>query len=166
MKMSRKDFIDEKTGLYIPSMKEMGINDNDIMQNSNEWYDEQIKKWQAKDAIKSSKKARLKMMNDESRIMLHWFNRLPKNEITALIDESRARSGILDNACLSKNPEGIKEHYRTLSRKVKHLNFTVEPLISEKVLQFPKLNSRDNTLFGSNTSFIRLWTYVFSSRRG
>ena len=164
--MSRKDFIDEKTGLYIPSMKEMGINDTDIMQNSNEWYDEQIKKWQAKDAIKSSKKARLKMMNDESRIMLHWFNRLPKNEITALIDESRARSGILDNACLSKNPEGIKEHYRTLSRKVKHLNFTVEPLISEKVLQFPKLNSRDNTLFGSNTSFIRLWTYVFSSRRG
>ena len=164
--MSRKDFIDEKTGLYIPSMKEMGINDTDIMQNSNEWYDEQIKKWQAKDAIKSSKKARLKMMNDESGIMLHWFNRLPKNEITALIDESRARSGILDNACLSKNPEGIKEHYRTLSRKVKHLNFTVEPLISEKVLQFPKLNSRDNTLFGSNTSFIRLWTYVFSSRRG
>ena len=50
--MSRKDFIDEKTGLYIPSMKEMGINDTDIMQNSNEWYDEQIKKWQAKDAIK------------------------------------------------------------------------------------------------------------------
>ena len=106
-----------------------------------------------------------KLRNGKPR-MQSRFNRLPKNEITALIDESRARSGILDNACLSKNPEGIKEHYRTLSRKVKHLNFTVEPLISEKVLQFPKLNSRDNTLFGSNTSFIRLWTYVFSSRRG
>ena len=163
--MSRKDFVDLETGLYIPTMKEMGISDADIMQNTNEWYDQKVIAWQAKDKLKQDRKKLERAAQKALDAKGHWYNTLPKDEVIRLIEDSRENLHYFDELSQVRQLPKIEAYYQKLKMKVVFEKFNVAPCTPVKALQFPQLDSRTNRLFGSRTSFMRLWAFVFSSKR-
>ena len=167
--MGKKGYYDEKTGIYVPSDSEMGITDSDYYGNNPITYEirqRMITQWQQKNEQNQQRKLMAKIKREEEWAKRHWYNRLDYHHKKKLIDDSRSNMDwVFDRLDYGQKPPKILESFRKLKIKVSGHNFIMDPVDVFKLKQFPKYDSANDELVGTRTSFLRLWTFVFSSRR-
>ena len=164
--MGKKDFVDEKTGIYIPTYEEMGITEAEVMKRSNEWYQAQVDKWQAQYLKKEAKRAVTKKVNQIEKIRTHWFNILPNSKVETLATESSLIvDEVIDNMINRSTLPSMKDYYQKLRLRVKNGRPRYAPAKDSKLLSFPYYNPSEEKLFGSDYSFCKFWSHVYPSAR-
>ncbi len=160
--MGKKEFIDKSTGLYVPSLEEMGLTEAEAVKMSVEQFDKEVEKWQLKDREKKAAKALQKQKELELKLSNHWFYKETQSVKAMAIERSRLLADeIIDEMLNHTKLESMRYYYESLRVRVKFANMIFLPASSDKLKRFPRLDSVNKKLFGSRHSYIKLWSHVF-----
>lgn len=166
-----KKVYDAKTGVYIPTLEELGYTEQEVFKERseqdeqlfNQEYDRRTEKFQ-----REYERKRKELKNRKTKIKLdsmemHWYSRLTHSEVKELLEDcSVFADEILDDFISKAGLESMAFYYNSLKMRIKSTTPEILGADPKKLATFPKLDVGKNKLFGSKYSFLKLWAHVYS----
>lgn len=159
---------------YIPSLKEMGYGEVEIeLTLASEYGRDKIGvetvEWMKANCERIDAMEKLtkeKLVKKDLKLKDHWYNTVDKDDIINAIDKTRDMANDVISKLLEvQTKQTIIDYLLKLEGNVLNGEIRLTSADIKKLKRFPKYDSYNKSIFGSNSRMLALWSHVFSLRK-